>query len=465
MQLPSRKRRTSTPLRRGTPPSPGGRPPGLGPILLALPLCALLLFSAVTGRIDLISAFSNDNIDRFLAQKAVVEATARAQEDAVSQAAPVASTALPADTPAIATLCEPSGDDRYCLYTVEPGDSLAVISARFGLDGGFIAGWELLFESNKPDLGALDELLQPGQVLRVPRAIGVLHVVLPGDSVTDLAAGYGVTTEDIVSANALADPDKVQIGDIVFIPEPTEIPVAELVQVEEESEPAGEGEQATESSEADAAADGNAGDGAPGESTPLGEQEGQGAGTSEDGSQEQQPDAGDGGEEAAAGEPTGQDGGAEGAEPQSEAVEGSAPEPVPAENSEPQADDPSQMSWPVAEVKITNYVSAAHPLGIDFGLATAPGSPITAAAGGTVLFAGGDACCSYGYYVIVEHSGGLKTLYAHLSRIDVSKGDTVARGQTLGLAGRTGYARGFHLHFEVFKDDSRVDPMLYLPQP
>src|SRR5690606_3023186 len=136
-----------------------------------------------------------------------------------------------------------------------------------------------------------------------------------------------------------------------------------------------------------------------------------------------------------------------------------APEPepeTPAEPAPPEPDDPTRMSWPVVQVKITNYMSARHPLGMDFGLGAAPNSPITAAAAGTVTFAGGDPCCSYGYYVIVDHGDGLHTLYAHFSKISVRKGDVVGRGQTLGIAGDTGNSRGVHLHFEVYKDGKRV---------
>jgi murein DD-endopeptidase MepM/ murein hydrolase activator NlpD len=85
-----------------------------------------------------------------------------------------------------------------------------------------------------------------------------------------------------------------------------------------------------------------------------------------------------------------------------------------------------------------------------------------AAADGVVTFAGGDACCSYGYYVIVEHSNGLKTLYAHLRKINVKKGQAVKRGQALGVAGSTGYSTGTHLHFEVYLNGKRVNPMNYL---
>ena len=70
----------------------------------------------------------------------------------------------------------------------------------------------------------------------------------------------------------------------------------------------------------------------------------------------------------------------------------------------------------------------------------------------------------HGLYVIVDHGNGLQTLYAHLSSLAIEKGATVARGDTLGIAGATGNSRGVHLHFEVYKDGKRVDPMNYLPQ-
>ena len=82
---------------------------------------------------------------------------------------------------------------------------------------------------------------------------------------------------------------------------------------------------------------------------------------------------------------------------------------------------------------------------------------------GKVAFAGGNACCSYGYYVIVDHGNGLKTLYAHLRSISVSVGQQVSQGQTLGPSGTTGYSTGVHLHFEVHKNGTRVDPIPYLP--
>lgn len=82
------------------------------------------------------------------------------------------------------------------------------------------------------------------------------------------------------------------------------------------------------------------------------------------------------------------------------------------------------------------------------------GTPITAALDGVVLGTGNTdlarGCYSYGKWVMVKHANGLSTLYAHLSSIDVSPGQSVASGQVVGLSGMTGYATGPHLHFGVY---------------
>ena len=105
----------------------------------------------------------------------------------------------------------------------------------------------------------------------------------------------------------------------------------------------------------------------------------------------------------------------------------------------------------------------AHPLGIDIDLYANPNAPVAAAAAGTVTFAGGNPCCSYGYYVVIDHGNGFQTLYGHLSSLSVSTGQKVVQGQVLGLGGRTGYATGNHLHFEVYLNGSVVNPLPYLP--
>lgn len=84
-------------------------------------------------------------------------------------------------------------------------------------------------------------------------------------------------------------------------------------------------------------------------------------------------------------------------------------------------------------------------------LAGPVGSKILAAASGTVTLAKDNNTWNggYGYYIVINHDNGTKTLYAHLSRIDVNVGDIVEQGSQIGLSGRTGRVTGPHLHFEV----------------
>lgn len=120
----------------------------------------------------------------------------------------------------------------------------------------------------------------------------------------------------------------------------------------------------------------------------------------------------------------------------------------------------AMLAWP-AGGGITSYFGPDHPKGIDIALM--PGDSVTAAADGVVTFAGGDPCCSYGYFVIVDHGDGLTTVYGHLSGIDVVLGEKVSAYEQIGLGGSTGYGTGPHLHFEVHVGDSLVNPLLYLP--
>jgi murein DD-endopeptidase MepM/ murein hydrolase activator NlpD len=89
------------------------------------------------------------------------------------------------------------------------------------------------------------------------------------------------------------------------------------------------------------------------------------------------------------------------------------------------------------------------------------GTPIQAAATGRVIIAGRQR--GYGNVVYVDHGSGLSTRYGHLSEIDVSVGQTVTRGQTIGLVGSTGRSTGTHLHYEVRINNQPVDPRQYLP--
>ncbi|MBP9710640.1 MAG: peptidoglycan DD-metalloendopeptidase family protein [Candidatus Pacebacteria bacterium] len=122
------------------------------------------------------------------------------------------------------------------------------------------------------------------------------------------------------------------------------------------------------------------------------------------------------------------------------------------------------LRWPLDNVFVTQqfgktvdasrlYQSGTHD-GVDFRASV--GTPIKAALSGTVyeINHGAVQYCQYGKWVLVKHNNGLTTLYAHLSNINVTKGQEVSTGEVLGYAGNTGYATGPHLHFTVYASEA-----------
>ena len=96
--------------------------------------------------------------------------------------------------------------------------------------------------------------------------------------------------------------------------------------------------------------------------------------------------------------------------------------------------------------------------GID--IVNKPGTTIMAAMAGTVRSVGFN--FNYGNYVIIQHSGVYQTLYGHLTRYVVTRGQRVSQGQKIGELGTTGYSTGPHLHFSIFKNGEAVDPLRFL---
>ena len=96
--------------------------------------------------------------------------------------------------------------------------------------------------------------------------------------------------------------------------------------------------------------------------------------------------------------------------------------------------------------------------GVDWSMPI--GSPIYAADGGTVVSAGYDG--AYGYCIIINNGNGLKTRYAHNSKLLVSAGDKVYKGQKIANSGNSGRTTGPHLHFEVIKNGRVVNPLNYV---
>ena len=128
------------------------------------------------------------------------------------------------------------------------------------------------------------------------------------------------------------------------------------------------------------------------------------------------------------------------------------------------------MAWPLPSVGLSNITSyfgyRIHPIygyskyhtGLDIGASS--GSSIVAANGGTVYSAGWNG--GYGLCVIIDHGGGVMTLYGHCSALYVSAGQTVSRGETIAAVGSTGNSTGPYLHFEVRLNGSYVDPYPYV---
>ncbi len=309
-------------------------------------------------------------------------------------------TSTPAATPTPDTSnCDTSQSSSYCVYTIQPGDTLSGIANQFGVkpsgDSDLTAS-EMMALSNKPDIISEDDVLQPGQKLRVPRGNAIVHEVTVDSTLSDIAGLYGVSVDSIIAANGVSNPDLIAIGSEILIPGPmTYAPPA--------AEPA---------------------------PTPAPDDSSSTADTSSSSSSNSSSSS-------------------------------SSSSSAPAASSAPKSS--AGFIWPVTG-PITSYFGPSHPLGIDIGLGpSGVGIPIHAVMAGTVTFAGGNACCSYGYYVVVDHGGGFQTLYAHLSQISVSVGEKVSQGETVGLSGTTGYSTGPHLHFEVHLNGKVVNPLSYLP--
>lgn len=122
---------------------------------------------------------------------------------------------------------------------------------------------------------------------------------------------------------------------------------------------------------------------------------------------------------------------------------------------------------PIANKDLTRVASGfgyrVHPIyktvkmhtGMDF--TASKGTPIYSTGNGTVTFSGYDE--GYGYHVIIDHGYGYETLYAHMTKVEAKKGQTVSRGQLIGTVGTTGLSTAPHLHYEVIKNGNKVNPV------
>ncbi|MBP0979448.1 MAG: peptidoglycan DD-metalloendopeptidase family protein [Oscillospiraceae bacterium] len=134
-----------------------------------------------------------------------------------------------------------------------------------------------------------------------------------------------------------------------------------------------------------------------------------------------------------------------------------------------QSDSPyvgGELAWPVpGYYKISSPYGPRSFDGFHTGTDIAGpgiyGKNIVSANDGKVIFVNTGGKGPYGKYIIVDHGGGIVTLYAHLSSFSVSYGQSVTKGQTIGLVGSTGFSTGPHLHFEVRVNGKHTNPMKY----
>jgi len=277
-----------------------------------------------------------------------------------------------------------SGRKEPIQYTVVPGDSLNNIAARFGVNVATI-----LWENNL----STKTKLRLGQTISIPPVSGVMYTVKRGDSLGRVAKTYGANISDIIAFNNLAsDGHDLRIGERIMIPGGTR-PESKVV-----VKP-----------------------------------------TSKIGANNVIPKNGK-------------------KYITQEEVYGEVITP-PSSNQSPSA---AGFVWPTAARYITQYFGWKHHA---LDIAGPFQTPNYAAKAGVVEKSQCGWNSGYGCVVIIDHGNGVRTLYGHNARLLVSPGDYVEAGQTIALMGNTGNVRGvtgIHLHFEVIINGARVNPLGYV---
>ncbi len=293
------------------------------------------------------------------------------------------------------------------VYRVRPGDTLASLAQRFGLS-------ILDLVSANPSLESLDRLVA-GSLLYIPRGTRGLLVALPeGETLVSLSQRFGLSPVAVARSNGIQDPTELRAGDLVLLPGIEARTTYQRLRAQQEAERRARLEAERRRQE---------------ELRRLAEQRRR--------------------QEAAR---------------QAQLRQAQARQ-TPGSEVRRVSYQEGGMRWPLASFRITTYygqrgVFQRYHTGID--LAAPHGTPIMAAKSGQVRVAGWSSV-GYGFHVVLDHGGGLETLYAHMSRITVRPGQWVEGGQVIGHVGSTGWSTGPHLHFEVRVNGTPRNPLAYLP--
>ena len=119
------------------------------------------------------------------------------------------------------------------------------------------------------------------------------------------------------------------------------------------------------------------------------------------------------------------------------------------------------MIWPVNGKVVSSYGTSGGQKNDGIDIAAAKGTPVKAAEGGKVVYAGGEVA-RMGNLLLIEHSGGYITAYGNNEELLVKKGDTVKKGQTIAKVGNSGGTPEPQLHFEVRRSGKTIDPKTVL---
>ncbi len=123
-----------------------------------------------------------------------------------------------------------------------------------------------------------------------------------------------------------------------------------------------------------------------------------------------------------------------------------------------------RFNWPVYGTLSSHFGNRGGEKHEGIDIAAPKGTQVLASRSGHVIYSG-NKISGYGKMVILRHPDTYATVYAHLSKINVKKGDFVSRGQSVGKVGSTGRSTGPHLHFEVRNRRTPTDPLALLPSP
>ena len=230
-----------------------------------------------------------------------------------------------------------------------------------------------------------------------PDLLGAVHVVKKGETIYRIARTYGIEPRDLMEANDLSDPRQLRLGLELFVP------------------------GARRPLDIPPLAPGTEPEDAPGPPEPA----------------------------RPAPAPTA------GPPPAGRAPPGPPPAVPPRSGA-----GPGRLRWPVKGLLYSRFGMRQGQRHDGIDVAAPEGSPVTAAADGTVVYAGRQS--GYGHVVIVRHPGGLLTLYAHNAKVLVAEGARVKAGEAIARVGQSGSTTGPHLHFEVRQGTRPRDPLLYL---